>query len=84
MRDGVLCLIFRIRDTYGKHWARTMIKAVVIRRRNSPEGEPLTYYFENLKLEKHGLIFWPLEIVHKITYDSPMWTMSPQALYKSR
>ncbi|GJQ78531.1 hypothetical protein Trydic_g11645 [Trypoxylus dichotomus] len=84
MRDGVLCLIFRIRDINGKHWARTMIKAVLIKRRNSPEGEPLAYYFENLKLEKHGLMIWPLEVVHKITYESPLWTVSPQILYKCR
>nr|XP_022911944.1 G protein-activated inward rectifier potassium channel 3-like [Onthophagus taurus] len=84
IRDGVLSLIFRVRDSHGKHWAKTVIKAVLIKRKVSVEGEPLQYYFENLKLEKYGLLMWPQEIIHKITPESPLWTLSPAHLYESR
>ncbi|KRT84425.1 hypothetical protein AMK59_11, partial [Oryctes borbonicus] len=83
-RDGVHCLIFRVRDVYGKYWAKTNIRAVLIRRKNLKEGDTLPYYFENLKLEDAGLLIWPQEVVHKINESSPFWNMCQIELCRSR
>lgn len=69
-------MIFRVKDLNGKYWARTSIKAVLIRRKNLKEGDSLPYYFENLKLENTGLLIWPQEVVHRIDKNSPFWKMS--------
>ncbi|KAK9695601.1 Inward rectifier potassium channel C-terminal domain [Popillia japonica] len=76
IRDGDYCVIFRVKDLNGKYWARTSIKAVLIRRKNLKEGDSLPYYFENLKLENTGLLIWPQEVVHRIDKNSPFWKMS--------
>ncbi|KAI4467358.1 inward rectifier potassium channel [Holotrichia oblita] len=61
-----------------------LITAVFVKMSKPNNRSPLKIFSRKAVLEKQGLLLWPLEIVHKITYDSPMWTMSPQLLYKTR
>lgn len=78
LRDGDLCLVFRVRDKNNQHQVNTKINLYLVRRRNE---EP---YLQSLKLEPTGLLLWPLEVVHKITNQSPFWDLSAKDLILKR
>lgn len=84
LRDGYLCLIFRIRDNSGKHRTQTRIKAYFIEKTFSAGSEILSNYIRPLNLDNYGSVIWPLEIVHKITNVSPLWNVSPENLLTRR
>ncbi|KAF5283885.1 hypothetical protein FQA39_LY04705 [Lamprigera yunnana] len=78
LRDGELCLVFRVRDKKNRHQVNTKINLYLVRRKNN---EP---FLHSLKLEPPGLLLWPLEIVHKITPNSPFWDLSAKDLIMQR
>ncbi|KAJ8962842.1 hypothetical protein NQ318_001242 [Aromia moschata] len=73
-RDGELCFIFRVRDTANKFESLTKISAYLVQKRNDE------LYLKCLKLESVGLLIWPVEVVHRITKDSPLWDLSAKDL----
>ncbi|XP_017777629.1 PREDICTED: G protein-activated inward rectifier potassium channel 3-like isoform X2 [Nicrophorus vespilloides] len=74
LRDGELCLIFRIRDDNMRYAIGTTINAYLVQSRVE---EP---FLKSVTLEPFGLLLWPLEIVHKITPSSPFWDLSAKEL----
>ncbi|XP_065168752.1 G protein-activated inward rectifier potassium channel 3-like isoform X1 [Atheta coriaria] len=78
LRDGTLCLIFRVRDENGRYAIGTTVNAYLVQSR--PE-EP---FLKSLALEKTGLLIWPLEVVHKITPSSPFYDLSAKELITKR
>lgn len=80
LRDGKLCLIFRIRDEEGKHRANTKLRVYFMAKRYTMEGEELPNYIESIKLQHYGILMWPLDVVHEIDKDSPMWNISARDL----
>ncbi|KAJ3656134.1 hypothetical protein Zmor_015232 [Zophobas morio] len=80
LRNGKLCLIFRINDSTGKHWIGSQVRLFLITQKVSVEGELLPNYINELKLVPHGILFWPLEIIHEIDSESPLWNISAQNL----
>lgn len=79
-RDGVLCLMFRVGDRRRAHIVGTKVRAYLMETRNTSQGEYLENFQTPLKLEPHGLLLWPLTIVHKITPTSPLYDMSARDL----
>lgn len=79
-----MCLIFKVRDNYGKHRMKTSIKAYFVERRFSVERELLSNYVQPLTLDNYGSLIWPLEVVHKITTNSPLWDVSAETLLTKR
>ncbi|KAF5307534.1 hypothetical protein FQR65_LT06890 [Abscondita terminalis] len=78
LRDGHLCLIFRVRDKNNQHQVGTKISLYLVRRKNE---EP---YLQSLQLEPTGFLIWPLEVVHRITPKSPFWNLSAKDLILKR
>ncbi|GLV40098.1 Inwardly rectifying potassium channel 2 [Carabus blaptoides fortunei] len=79
-RDGNLCLMFRVEDKRRAHIVGTQLKAYLMETRRTSQGEYLENFQTPLKLEPHGLLLWPLTVVHKITPASPLYDLSAQDL----
>ncbi|XP_048519159.1 inward rectifier potassium channel 2 isoform X1 [Dendroctonus ponderosae] len=73
-RDGELCLIFRVRDYDMRYECHTNIVAYLAEER---AGE---LSLRALKLEKPGILIWPVEVIHKIDESSPLWDLSAKDL----
>jgi len=90
VRNRKLCLVFRIGDLRDDNFLLgTQISAKIMRRRITNEGE----IFQEMQMVKidpdtssEPAIFfvWPLEIVHVIDEDSPLYDMSASDLPKEK
>nr|3VSQ_A Chain A, G protein-activated inward rectifier potassium channel 2 [Mus musculus] len=87
MRDGKLCLMFRVGDLRNSHIVRASIRAKLIKSKQTSEGEfiPLNqtdinvgYYTGDDRL----FLVSPLIISHEINQQSPFWEISKAQLPK--
>ncbi|XP_044739385.1 inward rectifier potassium channel 2-like, partial [Chrysoperla carnea] len=83
-RDGKLCFMFRVWDINHSHIIGTKIQAYFIRTHKTQENELLKNYMIDMKIESHGLLIWPLTIVHIIDENSPLYDMSAKDLLTKR
>uniref|UniRef100_A0A8C5RTS4 G protein-activated inward rectifier potassium channel 2 n=1 Tax=Laticauda laticaudata TaxID=8630 RepID=A0A8C5RTS4_LATLA len=87
MRDGKLCLMFRVGDLRNSHIVEASIRAKLIKSKQTKEGEfiPLNqtdinvgYYTGDDRL----FLVSPLIISHEINQQSPFWEISKTQLSK--
>jgi len=90
LRNKQLCLIFRIGDLRDDNFILgTQISAKILRRQTSAEGE-VSQEMTDLKVSPdssgESCIFfvWPLEIVHVIDKDSPLYDMAAADITKEK
>lgn len=88
-RDGVPCLMFRVADMRKSHIIEAHVRAQIIRRKVTKEGEILPFYQQELRIGADGgedrlLFIWPTTIVHKIDRQSPLYALSAQDMLKER
>ncbi|XP_055377194.1 G protein-activated inward rectifier potassium channel 3-like [Condylostylus longicornis] len=88
-RDGIPCLMFRVGDMRKSHILEAHVRAQIIRKKITKEGEELPFYQQELKVgsdgNEHRLLFiWPTIIVHKIDRHSPLYALSAQDMLKER
>ncbi|CAK1596289.1 unnamed protein product [Parnassius mnemosyne] len=89
LRDGQLCLMFRVGDMRKSHIVEAHIRAQIIRRKITREGEVLPFYQEELKVGADGeedrlMFIWPMTIVHKINEKSPLYNLSASDMLRER
>ncbi|XP_023942566.1 G protein-activated inward rectifier potassium channel 3 isoform X1 [Bicyclus anynana] len=89
LRDGQLCLMFRVGDMRKSHIVEAHIRAQIIRRKITREGEMLPFYQQELKVGADGeedrlMFIWPMTIVHKINEKSPLYNLSASDMLKER
>ncbi|ESO10132.1 hypothetical protein HELRODRAFT_73033 [Helobdella robusta] len=80
-RDDQLCLLFRVADMRKSQIVEAHVRAIMVCKRITKEGEVLPFYQKSLKLEtsdEEGRLFlvWPATVEHKIISDSPLWDIS--------
>ncbi|XP_013401886.1 G protein-activated inward rectifier potassium channel 3-like [Lingula anatina] len=86
-RDGQLCLLFRVGDMRKSHIVEAHVRAAMIKKKLSKEGEvmPLHQFDINLGFDA-GLdrlfLVWPLIVTHVIDENSPFWKISAEDLYR--
>ncbi|KAJ1528100.1 hypothetical protein ONE63_008016 [Megalurothrips usitatus] len=88
-RDGQLCLMFRVGDMRKSHIIEAHVRAQLIRRKTTREGEVLPYHQQELQVGGDGeedkiFFIWPTTIVHKITPESPLYAMSAADMIRER
>lgn len=88
-RDGLPCLMFRVGDMRKSHIIEAHVRAQIIRKRVTKEGETLPFYQQELQVGGDGsddrlMFIWPTTIVHKITKHSPLYNLSAQDMLKER
>jgi hypothetical protein len=83
-RDGVLCLMCRIGDMRRTHITNSYMRAYLIRRRVTVEGEVIPYNVEELSLlndltpsdyNTDRLMFMPVIVEHVIDEKSPLFNL---------
>lgn len=89
LRDGQLCLMFRVGDMRKSHIVEAHIRAQIIRRKTTREGEVLPFYQQELKVGADGeedrlMFIWPMTIVHKINEKSPLYNLSASDMLRER
>lgn len=81
LRDGELCLMFRVGDMRKSHIISANVRAQLIRNRTTKEGEVLHQHQIEMKIGtdsgNSSLFFiWPLTLVHRINSESPLYNIS--------
>ncbi|XP_064477905.1 ATP-sensitive inward rectifier potassium channel 12-like [Ornithodoros turicata] len=89
LRDGRLCLLFRVGDMRKSHIIGTNISAQIIRRKVTAEGEVIPYYHTQLDVRFDAgtdsiLFIWPATIVHEINETSPFYHMSAEDVLREK
>ncbi|CAO1407033.1 unnamed protein product, partial [Diamesa serratosioi] len=88
-RDGIPCLMFRVGDMRKSHIIEAHVRAQIIRRKTTKEGELLPFYQQEMDVGADGsddrlMFIWPTTIVHKIDKDSPLYQLTAQEMLKER
>ncbi|KAF6200513.1 hypothetical protein GE061_004956 [Apolygus lucorum] len=88
-RDGQLCLMFRVGDMRKSHIIEAHVRAQLITKKVTKEGEVLPFYQHELKVGGDGeedriFFIWPTTVVHKINPDSPLYTLSAADMMRQR
>ncbi|XP_058129114.1 G protein-activated inward rectifier potassium channel 3-like [Anopheles ziemanni] len=89
MRDGELCLMFRIGDMRKSHIIGANIRAQLIRGKVSAEGESMPQYRTELELSSDDcssdvFFIWPQIVVHRIDEKSPLYGYSAEDILLER
>ncbi|KAG5673864.1 hypothetical protein PVAND_003875 [Polypedilum vanderplanki] len=89
-RNGVPHLMFRIVDTRKSHIVQAQVRARMLSRKMTREGELINFYQQDLKLnaaeecDNYVLLMWPTIVIHRIDSSSPLYDMSPQDLKREQ
>ncbi|GFG32821.1 hypothetical protein Cfor_06324 [Coptotermes formosanus] len=88
-RDGHLCLLFRVGDMRKSHIVEAHVRAQLIKKKVTQEGEELPYYQHELTVGGDGeedkiFFIWPTTIVHKIDPASPLYLLSAAEMIRER
>uniref|UniRef100_A0A1B6LZC3 Inward rectifier potassium channel C-terminal domain-containing protein n=1 Tax=Graphocephala atropunctata TaxID=36148 RepID=A0A1B6LZC3_9HEMI len=90
LRDGELCLMFRVGDMRAKsHFIGTNIRAHLVKQRSTREGEYIAPFLTKLEVQADDydnelLMIWPMVVIHKIDETSPLYRMSAADLIHER
>ena len=88
-QDGDLCLLLRVGDMRKSQIVEAHIRAVLIKKKVTKEGDVLPLYQFDVDLgfdEGRDRLFlvWPVIIVHKIDERSPFWELTPEDLHREQ
>lgn len=82
MRDGKLCLMWRIGDFRPNHVVEGTVRAQLLCYSEDSEGR-MTMAFKDLKLVNDQIILvTPVTIVHEIDHESPLYALDRKAVAK--
>ncbi|XP_069174690.1 G protein-activated inward rectifier potassium channel 4 isoform X1 [Procambarus clarkii] len=81
LRDSKLCVMFRVGDMRKSFIIGASVKAQVLRKRRTEEGEEIPYHQYDVKVgnddgSENLFFIWPMTIVHIIDENSPFFNMS--------
>ena len=80
MRDGKLCLMWRIGDFRPNHVVEGTVRAQLLRYAEDGEGR-MTMAFKDLRLLNDQIILvTPVTVVHEIDRDSPLYALDRKAV----
>ncbi|XP_030064368.1 inward rectifier potassium channel 16 [Microcaecilia unicolor] len=80
IRDGKLCLMWRIGDFRPNHMVEGAVRAQLLRYKNDTEKR-ITMEFKDLKLVNEQIILvTPVTVVHVINRESPLYELDRKAL----
>ncbi|XP_036984010.1 inward rectifier potassium channel 16 [Artibeus jamaicensis] len=80
MRDGKLCLMWRVGDFRPNHVVEGTVRAQLLRYSEDSEGR-MTMAFKDLKLVNDQIILvTPVTIVHEIDHESPLYALDRKAV----
>ncbi|KAK2714687.1 ATP-sensitive inward rectifier potassium channel 12-like isoform X3 [Artemia franciscana] len=89
LRDGMLCLMFRVGDMRKSHIINASVRAQIIRTKVTQEGELIQYYQQDLPVGAENgdnsiFFVWPITIVHIVNSASPLYNLSAADILKEK
>ncbi|XP_013148209.1 PREDICTED: ATP-sensitive inward rectifier potassium channel 1-like [Papilio polytes] len=85
LRDGELCLQFRVWDLLNLHLIGSTITAYMLKPIRTLEGEIVHNYIHPLRLKQaRALLLWPVTVAHVIDCHSPLYDLSAQDMMDYR
>ncbi|XP_023950444.2 G protein-activated inward rectifier potassium channel 3-like [Bicyclus anynana] len=85
LRDGELCLQFRVWDLLNVHLIGSTITAYMLKPIRTLEGERVQNYIHQLELkEGRAFLLWPITVVHVINHESPLYDLTAQDMMDFR
>nr|XP_032524436.1 inward rectifier potassium channel irk-1-like [Danaus plexippus plexippus] len=84
LRDGRLCLMFRVWDLNYDHIISSEFSAHFINTHRTKEGEVIRYHAQTLPLHQRQFLLWPVTLVHEIDEHSPLYKMTPKNINEYR
>lgn len=89
MRDGKLCLLFRVGDMRKSHLAEAHVRLQMISKRITNEGELLPFHQFDMNVGYDAgldriFVVWPITICHVIDENSPLYDYSADDLATAR
>lgn len=83
LRDGVLCLSWRLGDLRGNHILDGVVKALMVRSVKKPMGAVVMSYHE-LDIENRDVVLaTPATIIHQLVPGSPLYGLGPDDLLEA-
>lgn len=80
LRDGVLCLSWRLGDLRGNHILDGVARAMLVRHVRKPLGSVVMSY-EDLDIQNRDIVLaTPATIIHKLEPGSPLYSLGPDDL----
>ncbi|XP_074553368.1 inward rectifier potassium channel 16-like [Halichoeres trimaculatus] len=80
LRDGVLCLSWRLGDFRGNHILDGVARAMIVRFVKKAQGSIVMSY-QDLDIQDRDIVLaTPATIIHKIEPGSPLYSMGPDSL----
>ncbi len=80
LRDGVLCLSWRLGDLRGNHILEGVARALLVRSVKQPLGFIMMSY-QDLEIQNRDIVLaTPATIVHKLEPGSPLYSLGPDDL----
>ncbi|XP_042361680.1 inward rectifier potassium channel 16-like [Plectropomus leopardus] len=80
LRDGVLCLSWRVGDFRGNHILEGVARAMLVRYVKQPPGTVVLSY-EDLQIQNRDIVLaTPATIIHKLEPGSPLYSLGPDDL----
>ena len=95
LRDGKMCLIFRVGDVRKSQLVEAHIRLQLFRRITTAEGHEFPFYQQNLRVcydwrnyqeddDRHQLfLLFPQDVIHVIDERSPFYDITPAKLQES-
>uniref|UniRef100_A0A0K0EGW2 Inward rectifier potassium channel irk-1 n=1 Tax=Strongyloides stercoralis TaxID=6248 RepID=A0A0K0EGW2_STRER len=89
MRNGKLCLLFRVGDMRKSSLAEAHVRLQMIKKHTTEEGEILPFHQYDMNVGydlglDRVVVMWPITICHIINEDSPLYDMSKEDLQTSQ
>ncbi|CAB3240410.1 unnamed protein product [Arctia plantaginis] len=85
LRDGELCLQFRVWDLMHMHLIGSTITAYMMKPIRTIEGEFVQNYIQQMELKQaRAFLLWPITVVHVIDSNSPLYDLSAQDMMDFR
>uniref|UniRef100_A0A914W372 Uncharacterized protein n=1 Tax=Plectus sambesii TaxID=2011161 RepID=A0A914W372_9BILA len=89
MRNGKLCLLFRVGDMRKSSLAESHVRLQMIKKCITEEGELLPFHQFDMNVgyddgTDRVFVVWPITIVHEIDEDSPLYDISKESLTTAR
>ncbi len=80
LRDGVLCLSWRLGDLRGNHILDGITRAQLIHHVKKPQGSVVMSY-QDLEVQNRDVVLaTPATIIHKLEPGSPLYSLGPEDL----
>lgn len=80
LRDGVLCLSWRLGDLRGNHILEGVARALLVRSVKQPKGSIVMSY-QDLEIQDRDIVLaTPATIIHKLEPGSPLYSLGPDDL----